>query len=310
MKFYRKSKVQLAGKAIAFMVLVFCLDFGFGRLLRYYYFRQSSGFLFRRTVALERTTAPFLILGDSRAAHSYVPQTLGSALGLGAYNAGCDGAGMEYHEAVLSVALKRYTPRKIILDLSPTEFDSDQLFKAQIAPLLPYFERHPEIKPILGRHGIIQKIRLLSQVYPFNSNFLSIIMGNLALNKKRREDFDGYVPLEGSWNEPRGRVSQPPEKKLSAYSLESFRNILREAKGRGVSLIVIVAPVFQEWQERPKSIAAALKICREFDVPLWDYSQDPRFVDSGRLFYDEKHLNEEGAKLFSDLLAARLSGKD
>lgn len=297
-----RTHLAFFAKLITFVLIVAALDFVFGRTLRYLYFRQTSGFLFRRTWAIEKTTAPLVIFGDSRAAHGYVPQILERALGLEAYNAGCEGAGIEYHEAVLRAVLKRYTPRRLILDVSPFEFDRARDLGGRLVLLLPYLEGHPEIRASLGRFGRFEKLKLLSQIYPFNSNVLSIILGNLELNKKRRQDLEGYLPSAGVWNEPLARSVQAPGGQLRSGPLESFRSFIRMACERRVPLTVVISPIYQEWARPMRTIEAAAAICRERGISFLDFSQDPEFLRGREYFIDQDHLNHDGAERFSNKL--------
>lgn len=300
------SRIVLIKKILAFLIIVGAVDFGLGRLLRNLYFRQSSGFLFRQTWALEKTTAPLLILGDSRAVHDYMPQPFEEAFGMEFYNAGYAGIGVEYHEAVLRAALKRYRPERIILDLSPLEFEQILDLKSRLAVLLPYVEGHPEIWPIVKRRGAFEKIKLLSQIYPFNSNVLSILMGNLDFNKKRREDFKGFVPLDRVWAEPLRRMETMPGRKIQASTIEAFRSFLSLAKVNGVRTTVVVAPVYQKWERPTRTIEIARGICRDLGVSFLDFSQDEAFLANQGLFADEVHLNPKGALIFSAQVSDRL----
>jgi hypothetical protein len=304
----RNARLAFIKKAIIFMLLIFALDNGLGRLLRYLYFHQSSGFLYRRTWAIESTTAPVIVFGDSRAAHSYAPQPFEEAFGGEFYNAGCDGTGIDYQEAVLTAVLKRYRPRILFLELRPFDFEQDPYWKTRLTMLLPYLKRHPEIGPVLKRRGLFENIKRLSQIYPFNSNILSIIMGNLEINKKRREDFKGFIPLEGVWDRPL-RAETPPRENLRAEAVTSFRNFMGLAISRGITPVIIVSPIYQKWARPPQTLSMAAAICREFDVPFLDFSQDGKYLKR-EYFYDETHLNEAGAIVFSTEVAARISGRN
>jgi hypothetical protein len=306
-----KKHVRLAfiKKAIIFILLIFALDNGLGRLLRYLYFHQSSGFLYRRTWAIEKTTAPVIVFGDSRAAHSYTPQPFEDAIGGEFYNAGCDGAGIDYQEAVLTAVLKRYKPRTILLELRPFDFEQNPYWKSRLTMLLPYLKRHPEIRPVLKRRGLFENIKLISQIYPFNSNILSIIMGNLEINKKRREDVKGFIPLEGIWDEPL-QAETPPKENLRAEAVTSFRNFLGLAISQGITPIVIVSPIYQKWANPTQTLSMAATICREFNVSFLDFSQDGKYLKKREFFYDVNHLNKAGATVFSTEVAARISGRN
>ena len=296
----------LIKKIIAFGIIVFVLDLAIGGLLRILYFRQSSGFLFRRTWTIEKTTASLIVFGDSRAAHSYVPQSFENILDLEFYNAGCEGVGIEYHEAVLRAILIRHRPQFIILDLSPAEFGRPDNSRARLSVLFPYLRRHPEIRTILRFFGPFDKIKLLSQIYPFNSNIISIFIGNLSFNKKRRANLQGYVPLDGQWNEPIRNIEIFPEIDLQEDALASFHNFLSLTKAHGVPTIVIVSPVYQKWTRATRTMSLAKEICREMKTVFLDFSQAEEFVNYREYFADEFHFNQKGASVFSTEMAKQI----
>jgi hypothetical protein len=303
----RRSHFRFIKKLVSFLFIVWVLDFGLGSLLRHLYFRQSSGFLFNTTWAIEKTTASLLIFGDSRAVLGYAPRPFEDSFGLEFYNAGCEGLGIEYHQAVLKVILTRYIPRRIILDLSPNEFGQSHDCSNRLAVLFPYLRDHPELKPILMTGGFFENIKFLSRIYPYNSNILSIIMGNLSFNKKRREDFQGHIPHEGSWNEPLRSLDSMPEGNIRMDAAEALRTFLQLAISKGVTPTVVISPVFQKWAHPPRSMALAASICRELGVSFLDLAQDHDFISRPEYFYDELHLNRKGASVFSAVVAERMA---
>jgi hypothetical protein len=60
-------------------------------------------------------------------------------------------------------------------------------------------------------------------------------------------------------------------------------------------------------RNRGEIFATFQRLCDEFQVPLWDYSNSPisRQRDN---FYNSQHLNARGAALFSTDLAQKLKG--
>jgi hypothetical protein len=166
-------------------IVVFVIDFSIGKTLRYYYFKETSGLHYRTTYSMEKTEAELLVLGSSRANHHYVPEIFEDELKMSFYNTGRDGSRLLYNYAVFRSILKRYTPKIIILDIGFDELYSDAEEYARLSPLLPYYKNHPEIRDLIEKRSSFEKIKLLSNIYPFNSSLLAIAMGNLEVNKKR-----------------------------------------------------------------------------------------------------------------------------
>ncbi len=67
------------------------MDAVLGDVLKYYYFRQKSGWIYETNYAVEKSTEPLLIFGSSTATHDYDPKVFKSQLNIPAHNVGKDG---------------------------------------------------------------------------------------------------------------------------------------------------------------------------------------------------------------------------
>ena len=108
------------------------------------------------------------------------------------YNAGRDGNFMFYHLAVLKGVLNRYSPKIVILDFVAEEFAQNQYSYDRLSSLLPYYKSHPEMRSIINLKSKYEKIKLLSQIYPYNSLMLTIAVGNSGVNKRKAIFKDMY----------------------------------------------------------------------------------------------------------------------
>src|ERR1700741_1421898 len=119
----KKRPLQFFFLKICFLFLVLILiDFSVGSILRYFYFRQQSGELYRITYSLEKTNEDILVFGSSRAIHHYHPEVFEKSMHMSCYNTGRDGEHFFYQYAILKGVLKRYTPKIVIFDFIAAEF--------------------------------------------------------------------------------------------------------------------------------------------------------------------------------------------
>ena len=153
-------------KVFLFFSIIFLLDFSTGSLLKYLYFHQNSGWLYRSSYAIDSTQAEIVIFGSSTANHHYNPDIFEKRMGMSTFNAGKDGQAIFYHYAILKGMLKRYSPRIVILDFNVGEFEKDQRSYDRISSLLPYYENHPEIRSIILLKSPYEKYKLISKIYP------------------------------------------------------------------------------------------------------------------------------------------------
>jgi lysophospholipase L1-like esterase len=166
--------------------------------------------------------------------------------------------------------------------------------------------------------GPFEKIKLLSAIYPYNSNILNII----GFNTKAavlRNSFDGFVPLNEIMNENMLKEDPPvinqiiPGKNsaVDPNMISSLENIIHICKDKNINLFIVNSPVFHKINEIndqfPEITKISMNIIHYNNVNFWDFSDDPAFAGHIELFADKAHLNATGAKIFSNMVVARLS---
>jgi hypothetical protein len=289
------------------IVVVLVFDYLIGRTLRHYYFKETSGFHYRTTYSMEKTDADILIFGSSRANHHYIPEVFEDSLKMTFYNTGRDGNGILFQTAVLQSALKRYKPKLIIIDYYGEFIKNDEAFEG-LQSLLPYYRTHEEIRKYVTQKSPFERIKLLSEIYPFNSQILSIAIGNLEMNKQRYDDKKGYVPLYTIWPSPIETISKYEEYPVDTVKVVALRSFLELARNAKARVLVIYSPIFQKF-EKKQEIEICRGICSAENVPFWDYSKDTLFLNHNNLFRDVQHLNDNGAKIFSNLIVSRIKNE-
>ncbi len=300
-KIRKSSSLNFIAKILIFVVIVFALDFCIGSCLRFFYFRQQNGFLFRTTYAIEKTRADLLIFGSSKANHQYAPEIFGNKMGLSYYNAGRDGCSIFYHYAVLKSVLKRYTPKVIILDIS-RDFEKSQDSYDRLSILLPYYKDHPEMRSIIEMKSPYEKFKFVSKIYPYNSLLFSIIAGNSNLNKTRYTDHDGYVPLTKIWNGKLNVINEPVNYKLDSTKILIYESFIEDCLKAGVRLFVVSSPDYVKYNYQEKSNIVAEQFAKKHNIRFLNYSNNEVFLNNSKYFADGSHLNDYGAKIFSRLI--------
>ena len=306
MKFKKKAiKGKIIGvvkKGILFIALLFLLDFSIGRILRHYYFSQDSGLLYQTTYALDSTKADIVIFGSSYANHHYAPGPFETRLHLSVYNAGRDGNYIFYHYAILKGLLKRYSPKKIILDFNFGAFEKDEISYESMSSLLPYYRDHPELRSIIQLRGPFEKYKLASKVYPYNSLLFTIAVGNLDYNKtfRNKNNNEGFVPLFRTMNRQLSIDTLPKTYLMDTAKINIFKSFIRACEKSNVALYIVVSPRYIKYTHQDLSILTANKIADSMNVPFYNYLNDPEILSNQENFADLSHMNETGAKLFSN----------
>ena len=294
-------------KLVIFFSIVFILDYSIGNVLNYFYFKQESGLQYRTTYSIEKTTADILIFGSSRANHHYDPDVFEKRLNLSYYNVGRDGNFILYHSAVLKGVLKRYSPKIVILDFIDDEFRKNQQNYDRLSSLLPYYRMHPEMRSIIELKSKFEKLKMLSCIYPYNSSMLTIAVGNTEFNKKRRGDIQGYVPLTKVWNRTIQIDSISTNYETDTIKIRAYKTFIHNCIQSKVKLYIVCSPYFINSNHTEHSVRIGQEIAKRNNVEFLDFSKDSTFINNSTLFADISHLNEVGAKLFSNKIIDKIT---
>ena len=289
-------------KLAVLFTIVFAFDYTIGNVLSHYYFKQESGLQYRTSYSIEKTKAEILIFGSSRATHHYNPAVFENLMKLSYYNVGRDGNDIFYHTAVLNGVLKRYKPKVVILDFNFAEFKKDQTSYDRLSSLLPYYKSHPEMRSIIELKSRYEKLKLFSKIYPYNSSMFTIAVGNADFNKKRKADVKGYVPLFREWDGTIRIDSNLLDYNIDSLKVKAYESFIQNCIKSKVKLYVVCSPTGIDFKMKEESLIIGKEISKRNNIDFIDYSYDPVFINKPKLFADAIHLNDSGAKFFSDIL--------
>jgi len=298
--------LRLLLKLLCVGLIIFLLDLTIGYGLRRLYFHRPFGNRKSLIYVIENMKDPIVIMGSSRAQHHYVPSLFRLTFGKSCFNAGLDGAFIEYHEALLELVLKRYVPELLILDISASEFDESDSRLQAISKLLPFYAQSDELHSLVQRTGPMERIKLMSRIYPFNSEIIQLLLPYFVGPDILPDYPDGYIPLFKAGSLPPTPIEEPGQVELDAFATSSFRGFISRAKENGVSLFVVVSPSLRRYQRATRSIDYARSLCEAAAVPFWDMSETVSILQHPEYFYDRTHLNDRGAREFTRLVIDRL----
>lgn len=96
---------------------------------------------------------------------------------------------------------------------------------------------------------------------------------------------------------------------------DALGRLIADLLDKGISVVLYSPPVYRGHHEAmhvrnapqyADAVERLWRVSREFGVPYLDYTLDEAFTDAPGYFSDGIHLNEEGARLFTDALMAAL----
>jgi hypothetical protein len=306
LKIIKNSYLKFIFSILSLLLFIGISDQLIGRFLKQYYFKQKSGLYYRTTYAIDSTKADILIFGSSRANHHYVPEIFEDSLNMSFYNCGREGNFLLYNYAVFKAIVRRYTPKIVIFDINPDELHYDREGYDRLSSLLPYYRKHPEIRSIVGLKGPFEKFKLISEIYPYNSSMLTIAIGNTKLNKERKNDQKGYVPLADYISDTvLYKIDPVVRGAIDTNKVNAVSYIIKYCNSNKIRLIFIQSPMYAK-VSNTSSIEYFDKLTRETKTSFWNFLNDVEFLDKPNFFQDQYHLNNTGAIYFSKLLVKKI----
>jgi len=301
---------RFLSKAVRFMIIMIIVDVIVGQTFRILYFRQQGGKYYRTIHSLMHTEDDILIFGHSHTVKHFDPRIFTDILGMNCYNTGALGQGMLYTSAIQKGIFKRFHPKIVILNIDDFMLHERREEYERLSALFPYYNTHPEMRPIIELKNPYEKYKLISKLYKYNSTIVHILASRFISQK----DFNGFVPQEGVLKQERinrfkkGLEDQPlkAEPSYDPNKIKALKSFIEEMQKAGIKLYAVASPRYRWNENRAPSTTVVKNILKEYGVSLWDYSEYSRIVNDRQLFSDISHLNGEGAEILSRLVAENM----
>lgn len=291
--------VRFLKKITFLLIAILILDFTIGSALRYYFFKEKFNSV---TYVMNTTKAGFLVFGSSRASHHYEPDAFKEKFHTSFYNCGHDSYRMIYHLAAISAVLERYTPKYLVLDLDPADFEQSE--ENSLNMLLPYKD-NPAVREYIKYNGKFEKYKMISKIYPYNSLIGDIIMGSISTHKAGfGTGSEGYVQLNAVM--PDTKMALASHDQIIPERVAILDDFLAGLHKRNINITIVISPIYYHFKPNDPTVEIIESLCRKYpNVSFINYENDPAFLDES-LFNEEIHMNGAGAGKFSIDLANRL----
>ncbi len=274
--------------------------------------RNSPFGEFRKLTRLfeEPLDASVLILGSSRAELNFNPEWLATGTGNKVYNGGLTGANLVVSKAILAQRLALNHPiQTLILNVDHFLWSNatvDHLTDGY--RYLPYLRHSPVYTHLAAGYPELHVARWFA---PYAVTW----MGDRQLYQAWRGHRNRPVKVDEEWSISTGfRVIphllgdnmfetkvMPVPGWVSMSEVQALHDIYTLCQENGIRVYTVLSPVYRGKLE-PLNLDSAWKIMMEtavhFQSPVMDYSH---WEHNGNkdLFYDDIHLNPDGARLFN-----------
>jgi len=300
--------------SILFAVGLLCLDRVLAGLIAQLYSRTTTGEgAGDLRGALNRTDADLLIFGTSRARHHIIPQILHDSLNQNVFNCGSNGRGIYYARILERMMLARGTKAKtFLLQVEPFDLFDTHPERASVAA--PLIDIDPVVRELLVQATSFGELKFASRTYRFNSMLFPIVR-NSAWPSTDARGADGFIGLTGNLGgmdpgTPFESSLLDSDRPFDERALPLYRDFIGDAKRAGITVVLFDCPLFRtsaptSAEQRALDAFARLAADEDLVSLSFDERNFPQFLD-GRLFNDRAHLNADGARMLTTLLATKL----
>lgn len=245
-----------------------------------------------------------IVLGSSVGLNSINTGTIADSLGTTAYNSGANGQNFQYYLTMLKAITSRYSPKKIILTLTPENLTTPGK-GTRYNFLAPYYGRGiADIDSVMKSGEPMDGLFLTSNFYRLNRIWFRILLYHFTT--PGIDGANGFVAKPVPQIFPT-HVHEERTDTMIPSCEELLREFIGICKDKDIDLTVIFTPIMYT-SDRTDSDAISLTatICREYGVEFFDDTHLAPFDRDSTLFYDIKHINIEGSKIYTDTIIKRL----
>ena len=260
-----------------------------------------------------KMNADLLILGNSRAFVNISPLVLDTALHQSAYDLGVDGGDFNLAYTRFKVYLSRNKmPKTVVLSISTSDFQKGVgLFN--LAQYMPYLNDTVLCKGLKGYDNSFNKADFYVPAMKYRTDPISykigfqLFFGGTVVNDDPR--VKGYQARNRKWDDSFEKFKALKIKytiKVDTNSIKEFHDLINICQQNKVKLYFVFSPEYTKVQpyftNRSEIIGIYKDAAQQYNVPFFDYSNDPISADT-QYFYNSEHLNTHGSEVFTQKLA-------
>jgi hypothetical protein len=250
-----------------------------------------------------------VVFGSSVALNSINTKVLEDSIGLRSFNAASNGQTLFYHLVVMKSMLQRHAPKMILLGINSDDFSTDdrgERFKF----LTPYYNMGFDEIDKSFEQDATEKVLMKSNLYRYNTIWWRILLYQFITPGEVGEQ--GFIakPIPPSF--PTLKTVEFDTTHVTERRRAELTEFISICKARGITLIFFNPPNFLNKidYEHFNIHKELVEIAENLGIIYFDDTQHPLFLSHPEYFYDNEHLNKDGAAVYTSLMINRLKHLD
>ena len=254
---------------------------------------------------IKEVNTDIILIGNSAILNSLNPDIIEDSLSMTCYNGGITGQGIFFFETIIDCILQRHTPKMIVIGLRPEEVGGN-LGEGIYDVLKPYYGMgYKSIDDHFNNANGFDRFLLHSNLLRYNTIWVRVLLYMLFDNTAYPKN--GFMPKEKSSSIPQLRHIEVYEEPVKA-KLECLERIILKCKAKGIDLVICFPPTLLSFKSENLPCVNAVKdLCNNYNIPcLIDYDNKD-FISHPDLFYDNGHVNNKGADIYTRRVSQKLN---
>ncbi|PKN71893.1 MAG: hypothetical protein CVU50_09620 [Candidatus Cloacimonetes bacterium HGW-Cloacimonetes-3] len=312
-------------KSLLLFATIFVCDYVIGTALQQMFFANNSGAPGYVLNHIAEKQYDAYVMGASGAQRGYVPAVFEQELGLSVFNTGEAGTNIFHNYAALQLILQHSKPKLIIWDI--TNADYYYRHDASKTGMITPYHHNRRIRQLLYDIQPLNKLWLLSRIYPYNHKVLSIVGTYIFKPQPGVAGDKGYHalnevvnpstlrnPMGQFYEEQQSASKRSPEMAAKDMLIRkyffAFIELCRVNNIRLVAFHCPKAPLNELLASTPLLSEELVLQLEQHHIPLYSIMPNtyPEMRDLN-LYYDFSHLNHSGATVYSSIIAKHLQSE-
>lgn len=276
-------------------------DIIFGKIM-FYAESQSSSKNYHCMYAADED---ILILGSSFAVRNIVPSIIEDSLGISCYNAGEAGNGALVAWARYNMFINNHMPKLIIYTLTPGyDYIKSDDYSKYLNTLKPYYRKEKSITNMYDNlMNCTDGLILNSNFVKFNSYSAQLVYYWLS---KKNMGLQGYEPLYETFTPYETNNEQyVGEYEIDAPKMSYLEQLFEDIKRRKIPVLCIIPPDYR-CNLSMDQYKEGMQLCEKYEIPIINHKYYEGISQNAQYFYDISHLNDKGARLYTNKLCKEL----
>jgi hypothetical protein len=271
--------------------------------------------------------ADVLVQGSSRAWVQFDPRLIDSFYRVNSYNLGMAAYPFDAQYCRFKCYIENNVKPKVIIQCVDYNLFSKTRYYFHINQFIPYLSNN-HIRDFINESGQLNfadfnlplcKYRWIEENNSsLFSSFVNTIYFGIRTPVERIEGikYKGFQAQDKHWGETKLELNKQEDKRpwkekyFEEEPLKYFDDFVRYCQDRKIQLILVYPPEYYDIRrkvENYQSVKDKLsQIAKQYDLHYLDYGNIPMNFDTS-FFYDYRHLNSKGVKVFNQLFVCDLA---